>query len=72
MSKTLGNKTRGDVKIKITTVDSTRTLYDAEYAKFKEGFVPMDISAEPDGFYLIRVTTGESTVVRKIKVKHKD
>lgn len=50
--------------------DSTKVLFDQNYPKVKEQFLPVDISAQPDGFYYVKATAGGITVTRKIKVKH--
>jgi hypothetical protein len=61
-----------DITVKITTEDSSRIVFDKNYTGLKEAFLPVDISIEPDGFYFIKVTSGEKTISKKIKVKHKD
>lgn len=50
--------------------DSSKVLFDQKYPKVKEQFLPVDISAQPDGFYYVKVTSAGTTVTRKIKVKH--
>jgi hypothetical protein len=61
-----------DVRVQIVNADSTKTVFDQQYAQLKEDFLPVDISAEPDGFYYIRVIADDRTIRRKIKVKHQD
>jgi len=61
-----------DVRLRIMTADSARTVYDASYAGLKEGLVPINITAQPDGIYQIKVTADDKTVTRRIRVKHTD
>ena len=61
-----------DVQIRIVTEDGSKTVYDAGYANLKEGLLPINISAQPDGIYLIKVKADDKTVTRRIRVKHKD
>jgi hypothetical protein len=58
--------------IRILTSDSTQVVFDGGYANLKEALLPIDISAQPDGIYLIKVTADDKTVTRRIRVKHKD
>jgi hypothetical protein len=61
-----------DVQIKIVTEDGSKTVYDAGYANLKEALLPINISAQPDGIYLIKITADDKTVTRRIRIKHKD
>jgi hypothetical protein len=61
-----------NVNIQVVNEDSTRKVYENDYRNLKEAFLPIDISGEPDGFYFVKITTNNRTVVRKIKVKHQD
>ncbi len=61
-----------DVQISIVTEDGSKTVYDAGYANLKEALLPINISAQPDGIYLIKVTADDKTVTRRIRIKHKD
>jgi hypothetical protein len=61
-----------NVGVKIVNADSTKTVFERYYPALKSEFLPVDISAEPDGYYYIRVTADDRTTRRKIKVKHQD
>jgi hypothetical protein len=61
-----------DVQIRIVAEDGLRTVYDAGYANLKEALLPINISAQPDGKYLIKATVHDKTVTRWIRIKHKD
>jgi hypothetical protein len=60
------------VTVAVLTEDSSRTVFQSALSDAKEAMIPVDIRAEPDGYYWVRVTSGDRTTTRKIKVKHKD
>jgi hypothetical protein len=58
--------------IKIANQDSSKIVFEKNYPDLKDAYLPIDISSEPDGFYIITIITTDKTVTRKIKVKHED
>ncbi len=58
-----------DVTIQIFPADSARLVFDKNYQAVKEAFLPVDISSEPDGVYYVKLSTGDKTVSRRIRVK---
>ncbi|HOD66105.1 MAG TPA: peptide-N-glycosidase F-related protein [candidate division Zixibacteria bacterium] len=60
------------VAVTVLSEDSSRTVYERSYPEVREMMIPVDISAEPDGYYWVRVTAGDRTATRRIKVTHQD
>ncbi len=58
-----------DAILRIVTEDSSRTVFNQPLLSFKEGLVPVDISAEPDGIYWLKVDADGKTVTRRIRLK---
>lgn len=58
-----------DASIRIVTEDSSSTVFEQTLKGYKEGFVPIDISASPDGVYYLKVIADGETVTRRIRVK---
>ena len=58
-----------DAILRIVTEDSSRTVFNLPLLSFKEGLVPVDISAEPDGIYWLKVDADGKTVTRRIRLK---
>ncbi len=58
--------------VTVLSEDSSRTVYERSYPEVREMMIPVDISAEPDGYYWVRVTAGDRTATRRIKVTHQD
>ncbi len=44
-------------------------VYERMEENFKDGILDIDISSQPDGFYFVKVVTGDGTVEKKIKLK---
>lgn len=61
-----------DATIRILTSDSMQVVFDGGYTNLKEALLPIDISAQPGGVYLVKVTADDKTVTRRIRVKHSD
>jgi hypothetical protein len=61
-----------NVRVKIFNADSTVTVFEKYYPELKSDFLPVDISAEPDGYYYIQVVADDRITRRKIKVKHQN
>ncbi|MDZ4722468.1 MAG: peptide-N-glycosidase F-related protein [candidate division Zixibacteria bacterium] len=59
-----------DAVIQITTEDKSRVVFEQKYPGLKESYIPIDIFAEPDGFYFVNVITDGKAITKKIKVKH--
>jgi hypothetical protein len=55
--------------LRVLTEDSSRTVFNRELTAFKEGFVPVDITAEPDGVYWVGLEFDGESVTRRIRVK---
>lgn len=53
----------------IVTEDSSRVVFTQQLTAFKEGFVPVDISVEPDGIYWLKVEADGKTITRRIRMK---
>ncbi len=58
-----------DFVLSVLSQDSTRSVYSRRFDAFKEGFVPVDISAEPDGVYVLKVETPDGAVTRRILLR---
>lgn len=58
-----------DAIVTIVTEDSTKTVLEQTLTQYKEGFLPIDISASPDGVYYLKVTADGETVSRRIRMK---
>jgi hypothetical protein len=58
-----------DLSLVITTEDKTRVVYDRTYARFKEGMIDIDISAEPNGFYWVTAAADGRSVTKKMKLR---
>jgi hypothetical protein len=58
-----------DITLRVLTEDSAQTVFHQQLDAFKDGFVPVDISAEPDGIYWLKADLGADTVTHRIRVK---
>ncbi len=58
-----------ELRVAITDEAGAKTVLDTAYAEVKEGILPIDIKAAPDGVYFVKVTVGEKTVSRRIRIK---
>ena len=61
-----------DLNIKVLAPDSSTIVFNQDYRRFKEGFLSVDIGAQPDTTYYLKATANGRTITRRIKVKHKD
>jgi hypothetical protein len=61
--------TPGTLSLRITTEDASRLVYDKTFENFKEGMIDVDISAEPNGFYMVSATADGRTVTKKMKLR---
>ncbi|HVP06998.1 MAG TPA: peptide-N-glycosidase F-related protein, partial [Candidatus Acidoferrum sp.] len=57
------------VNVRIVTEDSSRTVFQKDCPVGRELFLPIDITAEPDGVYYVKATIGEKTISRRIRVR---
>jgi hypothetical protein len=57
-----------DMLIEIKTLENAPVLEEHVY-NFKQGIVPIDISTQPDGFYMIYISAKDGKASKKIKVK---
>ncbi len=58
-----------ELKVAITDEAGAATVLDTAFASIKEAVLPIDIKAAPDGVYFVKVTVGEKTVSRRIRIK---
>ncbi|MBK7141412.1 MAG: peptide-N-glycosidase [bacterium] len=58
-----------DAFISVVTEDGTKSVFQQDVKGYKEGFLPIDISASPDGVYYLKVSADGETVTRRIRVK---
>jgi hypothetical protein len=56
-------------KLSVRTEDSSQVVFSEDLRDFKEGFVPVDISAEPDGIYWLSVAYDGGTIDRRFRVR---
>lgn len=54
-----------DISLEIMASDSTRTVFQKSISSFKDGIIPLDITGESDGLYLVSVKHGEDQVTRR-------
>lgn len=57
-----------DVNLEVKTMEG-KLIYSQLLSSFKEGLIPVDISLQPDAFYLLSVRARDGQASRKIKVK---
>ena len=57
-----------DMLIQIKTLENAPVLEEHVY-NFKQGIIPIDISTQPDGFYMIYISAKDGKASKKIKVK---
>jgi hypothetical protein len=65
------NEIQPNVVVQIDSENTTKKVFEQSYRDTKETIVPIDITSEPDGFYILKLTSGDKTVTKKFKVKHK-
>ncbi len=61
------NKT--DFRLEINS-DSLGLVYEKNYQAVKELYFPIDISSQPDGTYNLNVITDDTTITRRVRIKH--
>ncbi len=61
-----------DLTLKVVGPDTAKVVFEQSYPHFKEGFLPIDITAQPDTTYYLKATSNGQTITRRIKLKHKD
>jgi len=61
-----------DVRISIAADSGKGTVFEKTFPGVKEAMLPIDISSAPDGVYFLKATSGETTVTRRIRIKHGD
>ena len=59
-----------DVFLKIFTSDTSHILFDRRYPDIKEGTLPVDLTSQPDGTYIIQILTKERLITRRIRITH--
>ncbi len=57
------------VVLKVLNADSSRIVLENSYADIKEAFLPLDISSEPDGFYVLHVIADGRTIAKRFRVR---
>jgi len=65
------NDIQKNVVVRIDSENTTNNVFEKTYNGVKEAIVPIDIAKEPDGFYILKLTSDDKTVTKKFKVKHK-
>jgi hypothetical protein len=65
------NDIQKNVVVRIDSENTTNNVFEKTYNGVKEAIVPIDITKEPDGFYILKLTSDDKTVTKKFKVKHK-
>jgi hypothetical protein len=58
-----------ELALRITTEDAARVVYERVFPGFKDGMIDIDISAEPNGFYLVSAGAEGRTVTKKMKLR---
>ncbi len=58
-----------DFRLEINS-DSLGIIYEKNYQAVKELYFPIDISSQPDGTYYLNLVTADTTISRKIRIKH--
>lgn len=58
-----------DFRLEIWTEDSAKLVFRRDYSEIKAGFLPIDISAEAEGIYFVKVFTESNTIVRRVRLK---
>jgi len=60
----------GAARITILAQEGDLIVYDSSYQELKQVFLPIDISSQPEGVYIVKVIAGEGEVKRRIRIKH--
>jgi hypothetical protein len=61
-----------ELRIRIQTEDSSRTVFDQVYPGLKDAVLPIDISMEPDGVYVVQAFAPDTVITRRMKIQRKE
>jgi hypothetical protein len=59
-----------NARIIITAQEGGSAVFDSSYQALRQVYLPIDISSQPDGVYVVTVDAGEGEVIRRIRIKH--
>lgn len=65
---TFAGATTGQVRVELYTVLGQKVL-SAEHS-LREGALVLNTTTLPDGFYLVKVSSGDQTFVKRLKIQH--